>query len=74
MGLLNTATALLSPGGRLWFSANARSFRSNAGELKTALSQRFPGLRVTDISDKTIDEDFKGRKTPKAFVIDIPGN
>jgi len=74
MGLLNTATALLSPGGRLWFSANARSFRSNASELKTALSQRFPDLRVTDISDKTIDEDFKGRKTPKAFVIDIPGN
>jgi len=68
--LLNSTAALLAPGGKIWFSANARSFRSTASELETALAHRHPGLTVTDISGKTVDEDFKGRKTPKAFIIE----
>jgi len=68
--LLSDAAALLSPGGRLWFGASARSFKSTAGELETALARRFPRISVTDISSKTTDEDFRGRKTPGAFVIE----
>ena len=69
MDLLSTATALLAPGGKVWFSASARSFKGTASELETTLAQRFPNLAVADISGKTIDEDFNGRKTPKAFVL-----
>jgi len=72
MDLLKTTAALLAPGGKIWFSANARSFRGSAGELESGLAQKLPGLTVTDISGKTVDEDFKGRKTPKAFIIESP--
>ena len=69
MDLLNAATTLLAPNGKLWFSASARSFRGTESELETALAQKPSNFTVTDISGKTVDEDFKGRKTPKAFVI-----
>jgi len=70
--LLASAAALLAPGGRLWFSACARSFRASAAELQAALEQELPGISVKDISAKAADEDFKGRKTPKAFIIERP--
>jgi len=65
--LLARCLALLAPGGKLWFSANARSFRANAEELEKNLT----GAKVADISGKIIDEDFKGRKTPKTYQITI---
>jgi len=68
--LLNSTIALLAPNGKIWFSASARSFKGSASNLETALAQRFPSITVTDISNRTVDEDFKGRKTPKAFVIE----
>jgi len=67
--LLGTAAALLAPGGKLWFSANARTFRTTTGDLEAALAGRVPGIKATDISGRTVDDDFKGRKTPKAFVL-----
>ncbi|MDR2922171.1 MAG: class I SAM-dependent methyltransferase [Treponema sp.] len=67
--LLANCLALLSPGGKLWFSASARSFRANAAELEKKLAGRLSGLKVTDISEKVIDEDFRGKKTPKTFTI-----
>jgi 23S rRNA G2069 N7-methylase RlmK/C1962 C5-methylase RlmI len=57
--------ALLAPGGKLWFSAAARSFKASATEL----AKLHPGVTVTDIGSKIIDEDFKGKKMPKAFEI-----
>jgi len=63
--LLAACLRLLSPNGTLWFSANARSFRTSAAELEKALG----GAKVTDITDKIVDEDFKGRKIPKTFQI-----
>jgi len=62
--LLATCLSLLSPNGKLWFSANPRSFRAGAADLEKAL-----GAKVTDITDKIVDEDFKGRKTPKTYQI-----
>jgi 23S rRNA G2069 N7-methylase RlmK/C1962 C5-methylase RlmI len=67
--LLAGCLTLLSPGGKLWFSASARSFRANATELEKTLAGRFPGLKVSDISEKVIDEDFRGKKTPKTFQL-----
>jgi 23S rRNA G2069 N7-methylase RlmK/C1962 C5-methylase RlmI len=63
--LLAKCLALLSPGGKLWFSVSSRSFRLSAEELEKTLN----GHKVADITDKTIDEDFKGKKTPKTFLI-----
>jgi len=62
--LLADCLRLLSPNGKLWFSANARSFRASAAGLETAL-----GVKAADITDKIVDEDFKGKKTPKTFLI-----
>jgi 23S rRNA G2069 N7-methylase RlmK/C1962 C5-methylase RlmI len=66
--LLANCLSLLAGGGKLWFSAAARSFKTNAPEL----GKRYPGVTVTDIGDLIVDEDFKGRKMPKAFVLAIP--
>ena len=69
--LLGDCLALLSPGGKLWFSASARSFKTKAAELEMALQERFPRVAVTDIGGKIVDEDFKGRRIPKAFVVEV---
>jgi len=69
--LLGDCLALLSPGGKLWFSASARSFRTGAAELEMALQERFPRVAVTDIGGKLADEDFKGRRMPKAFAVEV---
>ena len=66
--LLAKCLSLLSPAGVLWFSANSRSFKPNAEELEKALA-----AKVTDITDKIVDEDFKGRKVPKTFKIAVSG-
>lgn len=67
--LISGCLRLLAPGGRLWFSASARQFKTGAAELEAVLSARFPGVSVIDPGNKTVDEDFRGRKTPRNFVI-----
>jgi 23S rRNA G2069 N7-methylase RlmK/C1962 C5-methylase RlmI len=67
--LLGDCLSLLAPNGKLWFSVSARSFKTGAAELESALRERFPGVVVTDIGGNIVDEDFKGRRIPKAFVI-----
>jgi 23S rRNA G2069 N7-methylase RlmK/C1962 C5-methylase RlmI len=67
--LLAQCCALLAKNGKLWFSAAARSFKTGATELEAELTKRLPSVTVTEIGNKIIDEDFKGRKMPKAFVI-----
>jgi 23S rRNA (cytosine1962-C5)-methyltransferase len=67
--LLSGCLSLLAPGGKVWFSANARSFKTVAAELEIALADRFPGIKVSDCTSQLEDEDFKGKKIPKAFVI-----
>jgi 23S rRNA G2069 N7-methylase RlmK/C1962 C5-methylase RlmI len=70
--LLAQCISLLAKDGKLWFSAAARSFKTSAEELETELAKRHLRVTVTDIGNKIIDEDFKGRKMPKAFVVTIP--
>jgi 23S rRNA G2069 N7-methylase RlmK/C1962 C5-methylase RlmI len=71
--LLGDCLALLSPNGKLWFSASARSFKPAAAELEISLQERFPRVAVTDIGGRIVDEDFKGRRMPKAFVVEVKG-
>ncbi len=49
--LIRKAMELLSPGGRLFFSNNARRFKLGSSELDL--------FEVKDITPSTIDEDFK---------------
>jgi len=67
--LLANCLALLSPGGKLRFSSGSKSFKPGAEELEMTLNGQFPGLKAVDISEKTVDEDFKDRKTPKTFLM-----
>jgi len=71
INLLSNCLSLLSPGGKLWFSVSSRSFKSGASRLEVLLSGKFPGLQINDISEKTVDEDFRGRKIPKTFLLSI---
>jgi len=69
--LLADCLSLLSPGGKLWFSASARSFKTGAADLESSMQERFPGIKVTDIGKSLIDEDFKAKKTPKVYLIKL---
>jgi len=69
--LLVKCLALLSPGGEIFVSVNLRRGVITAQELETELRSRLvkTNLQVNDLDNKIIDEDFKGRKVPKAFLI-----
>jgi 23S rRNA G2069 N7-methylase RlmK/C1962 C5-methylase RlmI len=67
--LLAQCCTLLADGGKIWFSAAARSFKTGAPELEAELTKRHLRVAVTDIGKKTIDEDFKGGQTPKAYLV-----
>ena len=56
---------LLTTGGKIYLSVNLRKSVPTAAELETELKN----AHVTDITDKLIDEDFKGKKIPKSFLI-----
>jgi len=70
-GLLGQCLGLLAPGGKIYLSVNTRRSVITAVELETELrgQSAAANVRVTDISEKIIDEDFKGKKTPKAFLV-----
>jgi len=69
--LLGGCLALLDSGGKIWFSASARSFKTGAAELELALQERFPRVAVADIGGRLVDEDFRGKRAPKAFVVEV---
>lgn len=71
LSLIKICISLLTSGGKLFFSANMNSLKTNAKELEAEFSAFNRKLRITDIADKTIDEDFKNKKIPKTFLIEI---
>jgi len=75
VGLLVKCINLLSPSGKIFLSVNTRRSAITAVELEAELrSQSAPeatNVRVTDLGNKIVDEDFKGKKTPKAFLITL---
>jgi len=58
--LIRSCLLLLSPGGTLWFSSNARGFALEGGD--------FPGFTVKDLTKDLEDEDFRGKKTPLCYT------
>jgi len=71
--LLLKCLSLLAPGGKIFLSVNKRRGAPAAEELESELSNNAPSkinIRVTDLTDKITDEDFKGKKIPKAFLIE----
>jgi 23S rRNA G2069 N7-methylase RlmK/C1962 C5-methylase RlmI len=72
--LISRCMRLLSRGGGLWFSASERQFKTGAAELETVLATRFPGVTATDLGTATVDEDFRGRRTPRNWVIGREGH
>ncbi|MDR1838807.1 MAG: class I SAM-dependent methyltransferase [Treponema sp.] len=73
--LVSSCMGRLASGGKIFLSVNTRRQAVTAVELETELRVRLApnaeNLRVTDLSDKIIDEDFKGKKTPKGFLITL---
>jgi 23S rRNA G2069 N7-methylase RlmK/C1962 C5-methylase RlmI len=57
--LVKDCLKLLSPGGQLLFSANARNFSLDRSD--------FPGAMVEDIREKIRDEDFRGKRLPGVY-------
>jgi 23S rRNA G2069 N7-methylase RlmK/C1962 C5-methylase RlmI len=63
--LISQCLALLSPGGKLWFSANARNFKLR--------KEDFPGVLIQDIqtlppAQIPLDEDFRGKRLPASYT------
>jgi 23S rRNA G2069 N7-methylase RlmK/C1962 C5-methylase RlmI len=52
---------LLAPGGKLIISVNARSFKLD--------EDAFPGVKLTDLTEKLRDEDFRGKRIPACYVV-----
>ncbi|MCL2197000.1 MAG: class I SAM-dependent methyltransferase [Treponema sp.] len=69
--LLVKCLALLAPEGKIFASVNLRCGVPEARELEASLleNQTQKDLQVIDLDNKIIDEDFKNRKIPKAFLI-----
>ncbi len=62
--LVGKCLAVLSPGGVLWFSTNARRFR-----FDEAL---FPGVRIADMTRATTPPDFEGSKPHRCWRLEKP--
>ena len=59
--LIKRSLSLLSPGGTLWFSSNAKGVKIDAGD--------FPGLDVKDYGKELTDEDFRGKRIPSCYAL-----
>lgn len=61
--LISSSLAVLAPGGKLWFSTNARGFKLDADE--------FPTARITDMRERMVDEDFRGRTLRSCYTFEL---
>ena len=68
--LLNQCFGILAPDGKIFLSVNTRRGAPAAGELQKQLTLDKNNILVTDLENKITDEDFRGRKTPKAFLLE----
>jgi 23S rRNA G2069 N7-methylase RlmK/C1962 C5-methylase RlmI len=59
--LISKSLTLLSPGGTLYFSSNAKSFHLQDED------KDFPGFIIQDLRPSLVDEDFKGKKIPACY-------
>jgi len=72
ISLLFQCVQLLAPNGKIFTSVNLHRKAPSAEKLEEelrGLSENSRSLRVTDLTKRITDEDFKGKKIPKAFLI-----
>jgi len=62
--LIRKGLSLLSPGGTLWFSSNAKGIRIDERD--------FPGIDVKDRGKELVDEDFRGKRIPMCYTLAKP--
>jgi len=67
--LLKKCCLLLTKEGKIFLSVNTRRSDLTASQLETELLSCAKNVRVEDIGGKIVDEDFRGKKTPKTFLI-----
>jgi len=60
-GLIDKSLTLLSPGGTLYFSTNAKGFRLQ--------NEDCPGFNIKDLRPSLVDEDFREKRTPACYEI-----
>jgi len=65
--LLEKCLKILTPGGKIFLSINLRRGAPMPEELEAELKN----TRITDLENLIIDEDFKGKKIPKAFCLEL---
>ena len=59
--LIRKCLSLLSAGGTLWFSSNAKGF--------SLAAEDFPDLIVKDRGAELMDEDFRGKRIPACYTL-----
>lgn len=59
---------ILNPNGTLYFSTNSKRLSFNEEELKSKLDSDI-SISVTDITEQTIPEDYKGKKLHRCWKI-----
>jgi 23S rRNA G2069 N7-methylase RlmK/C1962 C5-methylase RlmI len=67
--LIARCLRLLSPGGRLWFSAGTARFRldrEGIGELAGS-----GDLRLEEPGERIVDEDFRGKRSSPCFIFSV---
>jgi 23S rRNA G2069 N7-methylase RlmK/C1962 C5-methylase RlmI len=67
--LLGQSVNLLNPDGKIFLSVNSLKAAVKASDIETELTSYSKDIRITDLEKRITDEDFRGRKIPKAFEI-----
>jgi 23S rRNA G2069 N7-methylase RlmK/C1962 C5-methylase RlmI len=68
--LLIKCLKLLNPFGKIFLSVNVKRSALTAAETETELRLQKVNVSVTDLKEKITDKDFKGKKTPKTFLLE----
>ncbi|GHV83048.1 rRNA (guanine-N2)-methyltransferase [Spirochaetia bacterium] len=69
--LIASTLKLLSHNGRLYFSSGVKSFNPDTAALQNELIFNFPNIKISSITEKIRDEDFKGRRMPLCLLITV---
>jgi 23S rRNA G2069 N7-methylase RlmK/C1962 C5-methylase RlmI len=71
--LIARCLGLLSPGGRLWFSAGTSRFRLDQGEIEERLYRggKAGGVTVEEPGGRIADEDFRGKRPPPCRILSL---
>jgi 23S rRNA G2069 N7-methylase RlmK/C1962 C5-methylase RlmI len=67
--LISRCLGLLSPGGRLWFSAGTSRFRLDREGIGNLAGPR--NFSIEEPGDRIVDEDFRGKRISPCFIFSL---